>query len=132
MRRTRQEPHPPADNDDFFFSSFFIVYTLKTVKSKFLLNFAYLYICLFYFIYLFTYNPLIYLQQLLTYLLWNTVQRLFIFLLIYLQTTRIYCHYYLFQILLPPIYLLSYTVQCFVYIFIHCHYYLILECGPAA
>ena len=36
-----------------------------------------------------------------TYLLWYTVQRLFIFLLIYLQTTRIYCHYYLIQILQP-------------------------------
>ena len=119
MRRTRQEPHPPADNDDFFFSSFFIVYTLKTVKSKFLLNFAYLYICLIYFIYLFTYNPLIYLQQLLTYLLWYTVQRLFIFLLIYLQTTRIYCHYYLFQVLLPPlIYCRILYNVLFIYLFI--------------
>ena len=96
MRRTRQELHPPADNDNFSF--FFLVFTLELVKSKFPLNCVY-FLYLPYLFYLFIYIQSINLPTATTYLLWYTVQRLSIFLLIFLQTTRIYCHYYLIQIL---------------------------------
>ena len=150
MRRTRQEIHPPADNDDFSF--FFLVFTLKLVKSKLPLNCVYLYICLIYFIYLFTYSvhlftfllskPSIYSLILFTLLslvcqVECTSAPLFTNPLIYLQPLLIYCttfiyifinlftnNTYLLSLLFnsnftTTTYLLSYTVQRFVYIFIN-------------